>query len=133
MNPHLSRLLVWVLLSSALTSAAYGQSLLSGDEFDAYTVGKTFLFGHKDQDVYGAEHYLPDRKILWSNLDGSCDTGSWFDNNGQTCFFYEHSPYFQCWNFYLKDGELTAEFLGVTSGSPFYTVTETTEDLTCTP
>ncbi len=133
MNANPLKLFVWALLSFALNSTANAQSLLSGDDFDAYTAGKTFLFGRKDQGGYGAEQYLTDRKILWSNLDGTCDTGSWFDNNGQTCFFYEHSPYFQCWNFYLKDGELTAEFLGVTSGSPFYTVTETTEDLTCTP
>lgn len=114
-------------------SAAEAQTLLSGDVFDAYTAGKTFLFGHTDQGDYGAEQYLPNRRILWSNLDGTCDGGTWFDNNGQTCFFYDHSPYLQCWNFYLEDGELTAEFLGVTSGSPFYSVTETDEPLSCTP
>lgn len=81
-----------------------------GEIFDALTQGKTIYF-RSDGELYGAEQYLPDRRVIWSFLDGECSEGRWFARNGRICFVYDHAPLNQqCWIFDQGARGLRAEF-----------------------
>ncbi|WP_010141760.1 hypothetical protein [Oceanicola sp. S124] len=84
---------------------------LSAQEFDAYSLGKTFYYGAEGQ-AYGVEEYLPGRRVRWSFLDGNCKDGHWYEEAGHICFVYEDQPDPQCWSFVEGGNGLTAYFQG---------------------
>ena len=98
-----------LLLLAATTQPAQAEPM-TAEEFDAYTRGKTLHFAEAGQD-YGAERYLPGRRVLWSFLDGQCKEGRWYAEERDICFVYEDDPEPQCWQFTLTPRGLSAVFV----------------------
>lgn len=97
--------LLFLLLATPLAA----QSPMDADAFEAYAQGKTLYFGY-DGTLYGAEEYLPNRRVRWSVLDGQCQDGHWYQDDQLICFVYQGEPDPQCWSFYQKGGGLMAQF-----------------------
>lgn len=103
---------------------------MSGAEFDTYTRGKTFYYGAGGA-PYGGEEYLDNRRVRWSFLDGRCQDGQWYEENGLICFVYETRPEPQCWSFERSQNGLVARFEGESSLSELYEVEQSREPLMC--
>lgn len=120
-----------VLFALTLT-ATPALAQMSAAEFDAYTQGKTLIYG-ANGGAYGAESYLPDRRVKWSFLDGECKEGYWYqDTRGLICFIYEgetDNP--QCWSFERGTGGLIAMFEDDPSQTMLYEARDSSEDMVC--
>ncbi|TNF65027.1 MAG: hypothetical protein EP307_00910 [Rhodobacteraceae bacterium] len=117
-----------VLLSPVRPAEA--QAPMTAAEFEAYTTGKTLFYGVNGQ-IYGAERYLPDRRVEWSFLDGECKEGVWYEEAGNICFAYEDWGVPQCWRFTQTPGGLIAQFQGDDGDTNLYEAQETGEELQC--
>ncbi|SLN48469.1 hypothetical protein ROJ8625_02360 [Roseivivax jejudonensis] len=105
---------------------------LSAAEFEAYTQGKTLYFGQNGT-AYGVERYLPDRRVVWSFLDGDCKEGRWYESGDQICFVYEDSDAPQCWSFFrAPGGGLRAVFRNDPSQTTLYEARQDEEPMVCT-
>ncbi len=118
-----------ILLMLAM-QPAMAQSPLSASEFDAYTRGKTLFYGFEGQ-VYGVERYLPNRRVLWSFLDGDCKEGVWYEREDQICFLYEDRLDPQCWVFTRSGGGLIAQFEGDPAATELYEAEDIGEEMLC--
>lgn len=118
------------ILIALSAQPAAAQSALSGDEFDAYTRGKTLFYGFQGQ-VYGVERYLPDRRVIWSFLDGQCKEGVWYQRDDQICFVYEDRLDPQCWVFTRSGGGLIAQFEGDPQATELYEAEDLGEEMVC--
>ena len=98
-------------LAAALPAEA--QRVLTPEEFDAATVGRTFHFDRGGA-PFGAEQYFEDGRVIWSFDGGQCQRGIWFPNaEGDICFVYEDDPEPQCWAFLEReDGRFAARLDG---------------------
>ncbi|MFN3847457.1 MAG: hypothetical protein ACK4RZ_16790 [Paracoccaceae bacterium] len=110
--------------------AAERSPALSASEFESYTTGKTLTFSQLGQ-VYGAEQYLPGRKVRWAFKGDQCRNGEWYEEAGLICFTYEYDPAPQCWNFWRQDGRLTGLFIGDTPGTELSEVAQSPDPLAC--
>ncbi len=119
-----------MILPFLAAQSAAAQSPLSGAEFDAYTRGKTLFYGFDGQ-AYGAEQYLPNRRVIWSFLDGDCKKGVWYEREGQICFLYEDRPDPQCWVFTRSGGRLIAQFEGDPTATELYEAEDIGEEMIC--
>ncbi|MEP5152873.1 hypothetical protein [Planktotalea sp.] len=117
-------------LLASLIGAPLSAAPMSGDAFEAYTQGKTLYF-NENGETYGAERYLPGRRVEWSFLDGICKSGEWYPENGAICFVYEDRPDPQCWEFELSSRGLTATYLGDGETSELYEAQQTDEPMHC--
>lgn len=123
------KIMTLILLAlCALPATAYAQ--MTAAEFDAYTQGKTLYYGDGTE-PYGAEIYLPNRRVRWSFLDGDCKEGEWYEADGMICFTYDDRPEPQCWSFEQGPRGLTARFENDPAITPLYEATESTEELLC--
>ena len=122
-----------VLLCLLMPSAIAAQERMNGEAFDAFTRGQTFYYGYGST-PYGAEDYLPDRRVRWSLLDGDCKQGYWYEAPEKLiCFVYEDRPDApQCWAFYNEGGKLRATFENAESNSTLYQVEKSQEPMLCT-
>ena len=118
-----------ILLVLTAQSAA-ARSPLSGAEFDAWTRGKTLFYGFDGQ-TYGAERYLPNRRVIWSFLDGDCKEGVWYEREEQICFLYEDRLDPQCWVFTESGGGLVARFQGDPVATELYEADDIGEEMIC--
>lgn len=109
---------------------ALAEDYLSGEEFDAYTRGKTLFFGQNGT-PYGAEVYLENRRVQWSFLDGQCKEGEWYQQNEMICFVYEDNPDPQCWTFQIGPGGLIARFENNPSATELYEAQDVGEEMLC--
>ncbi|MBY5988069.1 hypothetical protein [Roseovarius atlanticus] len=121
-------LLACVLAATPLVALA--QDLMSADEFDAYTRGKTFYYGAQGA-PYGGEEYLDNRRVRWSFLDGKCQDGEWYEDDGLICFVYEGKPDPQCWSFRRSGSGLVAQFENDPDRTQLYETEQTGEPLHC--
>ncbi len=112
------------------TAPAFATPTLTGPEFDAYTQGKTFYYGSEDE-AYGAEEYLPNRRVRWTFLDGKCQEGMWYEDSGMICFVYENDPDPQCWSFEMTVDGLSAQFENDHTQTQLYEVRKSPEPLNC--
>ncbi|WP_299947634.1 hypothetical protein [uncultured Ruegeria sp.] len=119
-----------LILLTLVTQPVAAQSPLSGAEFDAYTRGKTLFYGF-DGRVYGVERYLPNRRVIWSFLDGNCVEGVWYEQENQICFLYEDRLDPQCWVFSQSGGGLTAQFEGDPTATELYEAEDVGEEMLC--
>ncbi|MDQ2091990.1 hypothetical protein [Marimonas arenosa] len=120
-----------VLLLLFWPGLAAAQDQLSAAEFEALTLGKTYYYSSNGR-PYGAEEYLPDRKVRWSFLDGQCMDGYWWEDAGLICFAYEDRPDdHHCWSFRLQAGGLAARFENDPSGRELYEVEQSDKPMTC--
>ncbi|MEL7253749.1 MAG: hypothetical protein AAGL23_06215 [Pseudomonadota bacterium] len=114
----------------ALTAFTMPALAMNGQEFDEYTQGKTFYFA-SDGEPYGAEEYLPNRRVRWTFLDGKCKEGEWYEEGELICFVYEDQPVPQCWSFEITAGGLTARFENDPAQTELYEVRKSPEPLMC--
>lgn len=108
----------------------WAETPMSAAEFEAYSTGKTLTFGQSGQ-PYGAEQYLPNRRVRWSYLDGQCQEGQWFEDLGLICFVYDNNPVAQCWSFFETENGLEARFENDPDDVTLYVARESTEPLMC--
>ncbi|MEL6701112.1 MAG: hypothetical protein AAFO58_05455, partial [Pseudomonadota bacterium] len=120
---------IWATTVTAQTAPA-----LSPEAFEAATTGRTFTFAAPGAtQPYGAERYLPGRRVVWSWLNGDvCQFGEWFVDLELICFVYETDGSPQCWSFYAEADGMTAQFENLEDSAPRYNLTETDADLDCT-
>lgn len=113
------------------TTPALAETPMSAEEFDAYSAGKTLYFGSGGE-AYGAEEYLPDRRVRWSFLDGKCKDGYWYEaRNNLICFVYEDNPDPQCWSFQRSPGGLRARFENNPEATELYEVEQSKKPMLC--
>ncbi len=103
---------------------------LTGEEFDARTLGKTIHYDSMGA-PYGVEEYLPDRKVKWIFSEGKCKMGEWYQAGNQICFEYDDDQEVQCWIFADQPQGLMAWFKGNLADAPLISKTETTTPLDC--
>lgn len=119
-------LLSWFLIALPAVALA----AMSAEEFDEYTLGKTFYYGSLGE-PYGAEEYLPNRRVIWTFLDGECQNGTWYEEGGLICFVYDKEPDPQCWSFTRSAGGLIAQFENDPEQTELYEVERTSDPLVC--
>lgn len=119
-----------VLLLLAASPVAAADRPLSAEEFDAYTRGKTLYYGAYGSD-YGVEEYLDGRRVRWAFLGDECIEGVWYPQGNHICFNYEDREGDQCWQFFMSDGQLTAQVMGEEDGLVLYEVTQSREPMIC--
>lgn len=122
--------LITLILLALVALPANAQSTMSGEEFDAYTRGKTLYYGSGNH-PYGAEIYLPNRRVRWSFLDGECKEGQWYEADGLICFTYDDRPEPQCWSFEHGAKGLIARFENDPAVTPLYEANESTQEMLC--
>jgi hypothetical protein len=122
--------LITLILLALVALPANAQSTMSAAEFDAYTRGKTLYYGSGNQ-PYGAEIYLPNRRVRWSFLDGECKDGEWYEADGLICFTYDDRPDPQCWSFEQRARGLIARFENDPAVTPLYEANERTAEMLC--
>lgn len=114
----------------ALTPAR-AEAPLDAAGFEARVSGQTLQFTAYGL-AYGAEQYLPGRRVLWAFAGGSCRQGQWYEAApGEICFTYEHEPTPQCWNFFDRAGKIWATFLGEPPNTQLEEVARSTVPLPC--
>ncbi len=121
---------ICLILLTLASQPVAAQSPLTGSEFDAYTRGKTLYYGFDGQ-AYGVERYLPDRRVIWSFLDGNCMNGVWYEQEDQICFIYEDQLAPQCWVFWQSGGGLIAQFEGDPTATELYEAEDIGEEMLC--
>lgn len=122
----------FLLFLSIFASVTPGlaQSSMTAEEFDAYTLGQTFYYANNGQ-PYGGEEYLENRRVRWSFLDGRCQDGHWYEEDGLICFVYDSEPQPQCWSFKKGESGLMALFDGDETALDLYEVEKSDKPLMC--
>ncbi|MCE8537133.1 hypothetical protein KBY27_06665 [Ruegeria pomeroyi] len=118
------------LILAMLAPPVLAQPVMSAEEFDRYTQGKTLFYGF-DGIAYGVERYMSGRRVIWSFLDGECKEGVWYEQAGQICFVYEDRSDPQCWVFRDTGGGLVAQFEGDPTQTELYEADEIGEEMLC--
>ncbi|WP_261193628.1 hypothetical protein [Pseudoruegeria sp. SHC-113] len=113
-----------------MAATANAETPLSPLDFEAYATGKTLFYALNGAE-YGAEEYLPGRRVRWSFLNGECLDGSWFVSDEMVCFTYDFSPESQCWSFYSLGGRLLARFQNDPSATTLYELRQSPNPLAC--
>ena len=126
---RLPALLLALGLAVPLAAAEPGRPLTAA-EFDAATVGRT-LYSNSGGLAYGAEQYLPGRRVIWAFMGDDCRKGEWYEQDGFICFVYEDTPEPQCWTFFKAPEGLTARFRGDPYDLPLVAVEESPEPMAC--
>lgn len=117
-------------LSILLGLPVAAQDLMTAEEFDAYTRGKTLFYG-RNGNAYGAEVYHENRRVVWSFLDGECREGEWYQDGSLICFVYENNPDPQCWSFARGTGGLIARFENDPQTTELYEAQDADEEMVC--
>lgn len=117
-------------LALCLIGAPVISAPMGAEAFDTYTKGKTLYF-RENGAAYGAERYLPGRRVEWSFLDGICKFGEWYPDDGAICFVYEDRPDPQCWEFELTPNGLSATFLGDGEVQDLYEAEQSDKPMYC--
>ena len=118
------------LLLTASTAAA--EPLDTAAKFEAYVRARTIFFHLGEGQIYASERYMADRRVRWSLLEGACQEGEWWAQDGLICFAYEGNANAQCWKV-----DLTPEGMRATSDDAInplviYEAQGVTGDQTCT-
>jgi hypothetical protein len=119
-----------VLLLSILAAPTLADGAMTATEFDAYTKGKTFSYGI-DGAPYGVEQYLDNRRVRWSFVEGTCQDGEWYEDDGLICFVYDIEPEPQCWSFRQGQNGLIAKFENDPTAIELYEVGRSPSPLIC--
>ena len=118
------------LVFASLATLSHAETAMTAAEFEAYATGKTLTYSVAGA-VYGAEQYLPGRRVLWAFKDDECADGVWYEQAGLICFAYENNDVPQCWNFFLGSTGLRAQFVGENGGSDLSEVAQSPTPLSC--
>ena len=110
-----------LFLCIALAAPAAAQEGMTAEEFDAYVTGRTLSFSTFNNPAYGIERYLPGRRVMWSDFDGTCQYGVWFESKGDICFRYDYDPEPKCWTMYDEPGGMRGVY---TTRAPYTAIFE---------
>jgi hypothetical protein len=116
------------LLAALPANAADGP--MSAAEFESYATGKTLTYALGGE-VYGAEQYLPGRRVIWAFKGDECREGYYYEEAGQVCFVYEQDGTPQCWTFQQGAGGVRARFADDPEGAELAAVDESPQPLIC--
>ncbi len=119
------------LICLLLAAPAHAQDPMTAAEFDAYVTGRTITFRTPTNPLFGVERYLPNRRVMWSTFDGTCQYGVWFESKGDICFRYNHDPEHKCWTIYAEPEGLRGVFTTRPGTTVIYEVPERDEPLIC--
>ena len=86
----------------ALTGFAQAEVLLTPDEFQGISEGKTLYFNNING-FHGAEQYFENRQVRWKFAEGQCQEGYWYGDGEAICFQYDNEPAPICWLFWQTD------------------------------
>jgi hypothetical protein len=111
-------------------SAAGAQSLMTAEEFDAWSRGKTLDYS-VDGQIYGSERYLPGRKTVDANAGGPCVDGVWYPEGDAICFVYAAYEGTHCWRYWREGGAVFAKPVTAAPEEPPQRVTVAESPLTC--
>lgn len=89
-------------LALGLSTTASAQELMTPEDFDAWSTGRTLDY-FLDGTYWGSEAHFPGRATT-DETDEGCRAGSWFPQGGAICFEYERAEGTFCW-FFWRDGE----------------------------
>jgi hypothetical protein len=103
---------------------------VTATEFEALSTGRTLGYALGGE-IYGAEQYLPGRRVLWAFRGEECRRGYWYHDATEICFVYEHDPAPQCWTYFRDATGLKARFAGDPPGAEAASVTELPETVVC--
>ena len=126
---RLARPRVAALMLLCLATPAVSQPL-TAEEFEQATTGRTFFYS-RDGQSYGAEQYLPGRKVIWAFTGDDCQKGLWYPDGPDICFVYENKPDPQCWIFTQGAGGLEARFRDDFAESPLLGQRSSPEPMAC--
>ena len=90
--------IVAILTALSLSLPAMAQEIVSPQEFEALSQGKTLYFT-RDGELFGIEQFYKRRRSTWQFADGECDDGIWYPIGDLICFEYTKNPNPQCWTF----------------------------------
>ncbi|MDX8354453.1 hypothetical protein [Cognatiyoonia sp. IB215182] len=99
-----------VLALCLIASTAQAQDAMNANEFEDYAEGRTLGYSVGRAAPYGTERYLPNRRVIWTTIDGRCSTGSWYPIEDQICFLYDDDPDEKCWHFFPNGDDLMGIF-----------------------
>jgi hypothetical protein len=94
-----------------LSSALQARTLMTAEEFEAFSTGQTLDYW-VDGAYWGSERHLATRQTLDADAEGPCRAGAWFPKAGAICFTYEGEPAEHCWRFWRDGDRVTAEIVG---------------------
>lgn len=126
--------MIWrisLLILGLTVSSAAQATPLTPEAFDRYTAGRTLTFALKNGTVYGAEQYLPNRRVLWSVEGQACLAGRWYGDQDSICFLYDGDPDPKCWRFTKTEDGLSGQYMSDPENTQVYEVRRTQEPLTC--
>ncbi len=104
---------------------------MTGAQFERYTMGRTYTFGHPGVAPYGIELYRPNRQVTWAVFSDVCVDGYWYDTpENEICFVYDDNPIHKCWLFFKQVDTLTADFVGDPNDLE-YEVVQTSASMPC--
>ncbi len=116
-----------------MASPVFGETPMTGDEFQSLVEGKTLTFS-AGTSPYGVEYYAPNRRVVWSFRGNECINGEWYEDKTDTgpsiCFVYENSVEPQCWQVFNIDGQIRADFMNTPGTTVLYEAVES-EPLIC--
>ena len=109
---------------------AQAETPLSAEAFDALTQGRTMTWAEFGQ-VYGVEHYLPDRRVRWTVLGDDCIAGHWYPDGPAICFLYDDRLDPVCWEITQGPTGLMARHTSTQPESAPVVIEPTTEPMAC--
>ncbi|NJM83978.1 MAG: hypothetical protein HC844_17380 [Tabrizicola sp.] len=106
------------------------ETILTPEEFDALSVGKTLSYA-QDGQIYGREMHFPGRQVRIAIPGRECGKGTWFARGTEICFVYEGLPNEHCWTFRRDGDRLLAHGSAANGDSPPSEVTLSDAPLSC--
>ena len=122
---------IQTLVLAAVAAPALADVPMTAEQFERYTVGRTYFYGHPGAPPYGIEAYLPNRQVIWAYFSDECVEGYWYENaQAEICFVYPFDDEHKCWLFYKEGDSLRGDFVTDTAEVD-YSVTQTAQSLPC--
>jgi len=100
-----------ILISLCLALPAVAEEIVTPQEFEALSSGKTLYFS-RDGRLFGMEQFYKRHRSTWQFADGECDDGVWYPQDSFICFQYTKNTDPQCWHFLKTDNGFTARAQG---------------------
>ena len=129
----MSTAMMAAMIGLALGSAAMplaAETPLTDRAFAEATTGRTFFYS-RDGQSFGAEQYLPGRRVIWAFTGDDCQKGYWYPDGSEICFVYENEPGPQCWTFTQTPDGLTGRYRGDTENAPLIARRSSPEPMAC--
>lgn len=111
---------------------ASAQDFMTGEQFEAFTTGKTFFYSKRGV-AYGAEQYFENRRTMWALEGGHCSRGEWYSVGTLICFEYDSGDPASCWRFYSVSNRLFAVLDGEPPEDALEATQVTNDPLACVP